>query len=241
MEIIMKAYKFVDQDVVQSFKYYGTDKVIYTDDSDFLEQFYFTSNLAYLDNICEYISDEYCLDLEIDQTIVSLCDNDNFPIIVDFANKSFFLFDKKWQEQWNKRQVPLEESLLYQFLKFDLKSIYAPLLIATNSTYIKPIALILLNKYKDIEGISYIIYNFYDWASVIIGMHSTIRDKNILTVRLLNKSKNILSLPFSNSFISIFYEIYNEKNINYSSSIKNKYYGYFYSQRFNVIMKLKLD
>ena len=60
-EIILKAYRFMDQEVV---KYYNKDKVIYADDSDFLEHFSFTANLPYLNDICEYISDEYDLDLD---------------------------------------------------------------------------------------------------------------------------------------------------------------------------------
>lgn len=203
-EIIVNAYKFIDQEVV---KYHEKDKVIYADDSDFLKHFYFKANLSYLHDICEYISDEYDLDLEIDQTYLSLCDNDSFPLIIDFANKSFFLFDKKWQKKWNKGLVSMKEHLLYEYLKFDLKSIYAPMLLATNSVYIKPIALLLLNKYKDVEGISYIIYNFYEWASIIVGMHSRIKNNNMLTKWLLNDPKNMLNLPFSKSFIALFYNI----------------------------------
>ena len=199
-EIILKAYRFMDQEVV---KYYDKDKVIYADDSDFLEHFSFTANLPYLNDICEYISDEYDLDLEIDQTYVSLCDNDNFPLIIDFANKSFFIFDKKWQKQWDKGLVSMKEDLLYQFLKFDFKSIYAPMLLATNSAYVKPIALLLLKKYKDVEGISYIIYNFYDWASIIVGVHSRKKNNSMLTKDLMNKSKNMLNLPFTKSFITL--------------------------------------
>ena len=203
IEIIVNAYKFIDQEFV---KYYEKDKVIYAEDFDFLKHFSFIANVSYLHDICEYISDEYDLDLEIDQTYVSLCD-DNFPLIVDFANKSFFLFDKKWQKKWNKGLVSIKEHLLYQYLKFDLKSIYAPMLLATNSAYIKPVALLLLNKYKDVEGISYIIYNFYEWASIIVGMHSKIRNNNMLTKCLMNESKNNLNLPFTKSFITLFYNI----------------------------------
>ena len=261
-QTIIKAYKFAtkklshsEQNLVHSL-YIGKDKIIYTDDTDFLKHFHFTSNLQYLNNVCEYINDEYCLDLDIDQTIVSLFGNNKFPIIVDFATKSFFFFDKKWQEQWNQHRVSMEEDLLYRFLKFDLKSIYAPMLLATNSAYIKPIALMIWNEYKDVEGVNYIIYNFYDWASIIIGLHSTEKKiltdtKGIMSNFLTNKSKTSLSLPFSSSFISLFYKIYSDKKLDsclyeisqkdkkkISPSLQNLNYGLCYLQSSNILMRL---
>ena len=217
-QIIMKAYNFATK---------RQDKIIYTDDSDFLKHFNFTSNLQYLNNLCEYINDEYSLDLDIDQTIVSLVSNNKCPIILDFSTKSLFVFDLKWQHRWNQGQVTIEEDILYRFTKFDYKSIYAPMLLVTNSTYIKPIALMILTQYKDVEGIWYIIYNFFNWASITVGINSIekqlfITDKKYKSIKntvMMNKSNtNKLSLPFSSAFIRLFYKTqpyYIDNNLDY--------------------------
>ena len=255
-QTVMSAYNFAIKNHQQhaSSINYGNDEIIYTDDTDFLNFFNFTPDLEYLNNLCEYINDEYCLELEIDQTILSLVCNDCFPLIVDFSTKSLFVFDDIWQKHQKNNEVSMEELALYRFMKFEHKSIYAPMLTATNSTYLKPIALMIFSKYKDVEGVWYILYRFFDWASFTVGINSvkkTMNTKGINKSLEINPSTKVLSLPFSCTFIKLFYKIQPVANLCSISHDERQYESLFtlkssnlmpcYLQSSNMLINLTFD
>lgn len=175
-------------------------------DNDFLKYFDFEADDAYIDTISEYIEHAFSLpNIHVEfcsATALAISD----PLVIDFVGNCLHRLIR----------TPATEDLYDWLLRGN--SMYSPIIIMTNSMYLKPIIIMLFNKYRNVEGYSYILYRFLHWASLIVATFSTLKF-NVDDI-------NILDIPFGIEFYSVFFKTGSDSEIirGYSQRDKRLYY-----------------
>lgn len=166
------------------------EECLCVDDSDFLKYFRFNLCDEYIQDVSDYLESEYTLHTIHDFACSTKTLHIEEPLIINFIDNTIekVIYDPK-----NKLG-----NTIFTKLKTGL-SIYHPTIIATNSSYVKPIILMLHTKYKDVEGYNYILYRILTWLSGIVPYYTNLKSTSLLYV-------NTISIPFTYTFISFFFK-----------------------------------
>lgn len=154
-------------------------------DADYNRYYQFLLNTEYLCMVGNFIENSYGLENSYYYTKYL---NTHNSIIMDFSrNVIIFINDDMLLKH-------KELKIIKKLLVDKCLTLVSPTMLATNSLYLKSVALMLYDKYKQVEGLCYILYDFYSWGSFMVAFFS----KRIESIMIEDAS---LSLPFSGDFL----------------------------------------
>lgn len=133
----------------------------------FDRHFEFTLCAEYLDDIGEYMEHEFGLPNDYHADQYLATDG---PVTVDFSKKT---------------------------LTRAMVATHLPDVCSTNAVYFKPVLRMIHDRYKDVEGVGYVAFRFYEWASYIVARYTNRRSNADLT--------DVLTLDLAPPFLAKFF------------------------------------